>query len=92
MPTLMSSSMASSSPWTTRGDNLVNPHCRGLTVRVCVCVCVCTVGAEQGLKLSQQADGVQLTEESVVTETVPQFDDEAADESGELHTHTVNIV
>ncbi len=47
-------------------------------------MCVCTVGAQQGLKLSQQADCVQLSEESVVTETVPQFDDEAADESGEL--------
>lgn len=54
-------------------------------------MCVCTVGAEQGLKLSQQANGVELSEESVVTETVPQLDDEAADESGELqntHTHT----
>lgn len=54
---------------------------------------VCTVGAEQGLKLSQEADGVELSEESVVTETVPQFDNEATDESGELqhtnkHTHT----
>ena len=61
---------------------------------MCLCVCVCTVGAEQGLKLSQQADGVKLPEESVVTETVPQFDNEAADESGELQTHisfSINI-
>lgn len=51
-------------------------------------VCVCTVGAEQGLKLGEEADGVELSEESVVTETVPQFDNKAADESGELkHIH-----
>lgn len=54
---------------------------------------VCTVGAQQGLKLSQQADGVELPEEPVIAETVPQLDNEAADESGELqlHTHTHNI-
>ena len=58
-------------------------------VCVCVCVCLCTVGAEQGLKLSEQADGVELSEKSIVTETVPQFDNEPADQSGELqHTHT----
>ena len=51
-------------------------------------MCVCTVGAEQRLGLSQEADGVELPEEPVVTETVPQFDDEAADESGELHPST----
>lgn len=51
------------------------------------CVCVCTVGAEQGLKLGEEADGVELSEESVVTETVPQFDNEATDESSELQ-HT----
>lgn len=46
--------------------------------------CVRTVGAEQGLELSEQADGVKLSQESVVTETVPQLDNEATDESGEL--------
>lgn len=52
-------------------------------------MCVCTVGAEQGLKLGEEADGVELSEESVVTETVPQFDNEATDESSELkHTQT----
>lgn len=46
----------------------------------------CTIGAEQGLELGQQADGVELSQEAVITETVPQFDDEAADQSGELQT------
>ncbi|TNN88167.1 hypothetical protein EYF80_001748 [Liparis tanakae] len=56
MPTLMSSSMASSSPGTTgtRSSSLSQRE---------------RESAEQRLKLSQQADGVQLTEESVVTET-----------------------
>lgn len=47
-------------------------------------MCVCTVGAKQWLKLSQEANGVELPEESIVTETVSQLDNEAADESSEL--------
>lgn len=43
-----------------------------------------TVGTEQRLEVSQQANGVQLAQEAVVPETVPQFDDKAADQSGEL--------
>lgn len=81
MPMLMSSSMASSSPADTQtGNQRLSQLC---AIRKSF-ECVCTVGAEQGLKLSKQADGVQLSQESVVTETVPQLDNEAADESGEL--------
>lgn len=43
-----------------------------------------TVGAEQALVLHQQADGVELPEEAWVTETVPQLDDEAADQRRQL--------
>ena len=49
-----------------------------------------TVGAEQRLKLGQQANGVELPEEAIVTETVPQLDDEATDEGSELETD-INI-
>lgn len=43
-----------------------------------------TISAEQALILHQQADGVQLPEEAWVTEAVPQLQNEAADQSGEL--------
>lgn len=49
-----------------------------------MCVRVCTVGAEQGLKLSQQSDGGELPQKSGILQTVPQFDDEATDQRGQL--------
>lgn len=43
-----------------------------------------TVGAQQALKLGEQPDGVELPQEAVVVQAVPQLDDEAADESSQL--------
>lgn len=43
-----------------------------------------TVGAQQALKLGEQPDGVELPQEAVVVQAVPQLDDEATDESGQL--------
>lgn len=40
-----------------------------------------TVGAQQALELGQQPDGVELPQEAVVVQAVPQLDDEATDES-----------
>lgn len=81
MPMLMSSSMESSSPADTHTEN---QRLSWLCAIRRSSKCVCTVGAEQGLELSEQADGVELSQESVITETVSQLDNEAADESGEL--------
>ena len=43
-----------------------------------------TVGAQQALKLGEQPDGVELPQEAVVVQAVPQLDDEATDERGQL--------
>lgn len=43
-----------------------------------------TVGAQQALKLGEQPDGVELPQEAVVMQAVPQLDDEATDEGGQL--------
>lgn len=43
-----------------------------------------TIGAKQALELGQQPNGVELPQEAVVMQAVPQLDDEAADESSQL--------
>lgn len=43
-----------------------------------------TVGAQQALELGQQPDGVELAQEAVVMQAVPQLNDEAADEGSQL--------
>lgn len=43
-----------------------------------------TVGAKQALELRQQPDGVELPQEAIVVQAVPQLDDEAADERRQL--------
>lgn len=43
-----------------------------------------TVGAQQALKLGEQPDGVELPQEAVVMQAVPQLDDEATDERSQL--------
>lgn len=48
-----------------------------------------TVGAQQALKLGEQPDGVELPQEAVVVQAVPQLDDEAADESSQLWGQTL---
>lgn len=47
-----------------------------------------TVGAQQALKLGEQPDGVELPQEAVVVQAVPQLDDEATDESCQLRGDT----
>ena len=47
-----------------------------------------TIGAKQALELCQQPDGVELPQEAVVVKAVPQLDDEAADERGQLRGQT----
>lgn len=87
-PTLMSSNMDSSSP--------THQTPAQSWARACVCarvrVCVCTVGAEQGLELSQQSDGGELPQKSSILETVPQFDDEATDQRGQLQSRIRFII
>lgn len=43
-----------------------------------------TVGAQQALKLGQKPDGIELPQEAVIVQAVPQLDDEAADEGRQL--------
>lgn len=43
-----------------------------------------TIGAQQALELGQQPNGVELTQEAIVMQAVPQLDDEATDESSQL--------
>ena len=47
-----------------------------------------TVGTQQALKLGKQPDGVELPQEAVVVQAVPQLDDEATDESSQLWGQT----
>lgn len=43
-----------------------------------------TVGTQQALKLGEQPDGVELPQEAIVMQAVPQLDDEATDERSQL--------
>lgn len=43
-----------------------------------------TVGAQQALELGKQPDGVELPQEAIVMQAVPQLDDEATDERSQL--------
>lgn len=60
------------------------PNCRGAGARAQGL----TIGAQQALKLGEQPDGVELPQEAVVMQAVPQLDDEATDESGQLWGQT----
>lgn len=43
-----------------------------------------TIGAQEAFKLSQQSDGIELPQEAVIVQAVPQLDDKAADEGCQL--------
>lgn len=43
-----------------------------------------TVSTQKAFKLCQQANGVELPQESIIMQAVPQFDNEATDKGCEL--------